>query len=422
MENNRKHIDDFFKEELNDHQVPLSDDELSLFEESIVQESSKKFFLNPKYLKWLPYLAGLSAAAAIGYVSKPLFMQNKATVITENVKHITSSKTTRPIDTVTVSLPIINDRGQHKPIITPKTINIADILSSKTNKQLRSTSLLSPISLRQGSIIPNANGAKDINSLNKQFKVPFINTIYDELSLTLRLGAESGLFMPGITSGIFGLEMKYKVANNLYVGIQPGIKIGQSSFVTLPQRTTRYDNYSENVFFFDQQTIPEQYDYHYLETYDSISTSYALDRNIWEVELPVFWEYDLSKKVSLLAGVKLMYGKVPQIVKSTSSYKITNQDSLIDFPLFIPGNSLPLFEPQCNCLSDNVTQYQNPKRNVLRTGYMLGVKFKPVDKFSLDLTMHQNASDLSYIPNPNIRQLYNVTQFRISLGYSLNKK
>ncbi|MEZ5016209.1 MAG: hypothetical protein R2800_04100 [Flavipsychrobacter sp.] len=431
MNNDKKHIDDFFKEELDNHTEPITSEEFSLFEETI-GANKKRRFINPKYLKWLPYLAGLSAAAAVGYVATPLFSNktviDKPVVTTKKVIYKKQEQQLNKIPTnsidsfLTIPTTSINPQQQNAPITNNAIqLNLAK-LTTNTSINLLRAELKQDNKLNNTS--KNVQGLLATNSYSPNSIKNLIPT--DEkgnIDITFSLGAETNTGFTGINTTIASLQLRYRVAPKLYVGISPGFKFGNINQISLPERLTFYNTPYYNVDINQNSNIPNTYDYHYTEIYDSIDAKYALNRNMWDIELPIFWEYAFSKKVSLVAGINFVYGKLPQITKKETRYTKIYQDSLLEVPFIFPqnNNGIVLFEPKCNCISDNDDDYKNPTDFKLRTGYTLGVNFRPIDKMLLNISIYQNSSDLSYIPNPDIRDAYNATRLRFSLGYKINR-
>jgi hypothetical protein len=65
------------------------------------------------------------------------------------------------------------------------------------------------------------------------------------------------------------------------------------------------------------------------------------------------------------------------------------------------------------------SKYRNPVTNPARFGLMLGFSYELRKRVLIDLMMRKNVSNLNFIPNEEVRKIYNQPYFRITIGYKL---
>lgn len=430
MEDNKKHIDDIFRDGLDNHEVPLTEDDMLLFNERIDESAANtKPLINPKYAKWLPYLAALSAAASTIFLAPKLFndMTDKPNNPIPAIEQIiTNDKDTDIIDKSEDSLSYIKHTNKLSIQNTPSTVQLKPYNLPKYSKKEGIISLLDGINQTTLPVVVNSeNTLKNYNNtLTPSYKtflsdddVTFDNSISTKPELILSLGYESGLATQRLSSIVISGYLRQSISSKLYIGVKPSFKYGATQSIFLPEKRVAYTMPVEDVQVTPSTMQPGLYDYFFTQYYDSITYTYEYNNKAWDIELPVQLEYSVLKNLSVTAGIKFTYGKLPEINRSVTVNNVINTDSTIGLPFF-PINATGIFEdPSLN--NTDLSVFENPEYNSLRTGYTLGVNFTPLTKLHINVSMHQNASDLSYIPNPEIRRVYNSPQLRFSLGYKV---
>lgn len=429
MKDGKIHIDEFFREELNYEQEPLDSADIELFDTMI---ENRKQVLSPKYLKWLPYIAALSAAAfgvwvIVLSVNTDTVKENHAELVSINIKHDNKQKDYNYKDSMlsltTVSGIVVKnsandeaDKGQPSPLITPDNTNhsVAEIYEPlplvASIQAVLNSSLFPPVFAKLKDM-PFFHTEPD-NS--KQGKV-------NGIQVAVKLGYERTPATIGMQTRIASVELSSNLTDRLYFGIQPGIKIGKVLGVNIRPNLTSYNNQSTTVEMSSNQTFPATYNYYYAESYDSISTSQTLNQNIWELEMPLFIGYRLSKRLSVNAGLKIMYGKLPGIQSKSATYHLKYEDSLLNSTLEFSGaTGQALFDEHCHCISDDISGSANPSYNTVRAGYLVGLSYMPVKNILIDLSIHQNSSNLTHVPNADVRRAYNTPALRLTIGYKLS--
>lgn len=433
MDNRKEHIDDIFRSGLEDHEIPLTDEDRALFDKSVTGGITKPF-LNPKYIKWLPYLAALSAAASSIYFVPKLFNNKDFTppttqqVTTINKKPNTVAKSEDSLSYIQQSKLLTIKKNHPTPGLrsysTPKYITDVNTNNFETNtisllKELKQAQL--PVILNSGTLLNNYRNTHIENSSasSNDNEVYIDDSMKTKPEFIVSLGYErSGLSSPGLSSILLSGYLKYAVSPKLQVGIQPTFKFGYAQTINLPEQQVAYSTPIEDVYFEPSQTQPGLYNYYFMQTYDSLTYNYTFDNSTWDIELPVQLEFSLLNKLSVFAGIKFLYGKLPQINSSETLTTVIYTDSVTSIPI-APVNANGIFRDPSTYISDDISSYQNPQYNSLRAGYMLGMTLTPVKKLHVSVSLHQNASDLSHIPNMQLRRMYNTPQVRFSLGYKV---
>lgn len=434
MENKDKHIDQFFRDKMDAHLEPLSADDRMLFEKSIAGGSTAGTSVLKRIIKWLPYMSALSAAAAISYYGVVYHAEKKPEVV-----QASPIINTRSQQAPTAPLPIVADTQltatgnkqlavQQPAAIAPKLYSLPAVAPVMNSSQYRYELLQSMIPLNK-QMLASVEKQYPASAVQRKYNLPPLpesagnNVIIGRRAqVSVHLGFESGLSKATYNAGVLGVQVKTKIANNLHIGIAANLRYASTPQISLPAQQVQFNN-QERYVIVTQGRHAGEYTYNYREKVDSTVIKYSFDKQLYEAELPVFLQYDLSRKFSISAGLKFIYGRVPKINSTSYRYTPLYTDTLRDVNLLLTEEAaVGLFDQKCNCISDNTTDYQNPTYNTIRTGYMLGVQYRPMDKVELGLSMQQNSTSLSNIPNPDVRKMYALPYFRLSVGYTFGNK
>ena len=166
--------------------------------------------------------------------------------------------------------------------------------------------------------------------------------------------------------------------------------------------------------------------YGFHQTYDSLVIAYQARQRYTEFEIPIMMRYSVMKNFSVLGGLNINFSKVLQLTETRQQYTgLQLFDTLVQQSTPLSGASLqayynsrfahssPLYTP------DAVAAYQNPTTNPLRFGYILGASYTAGNRLMVDVMIQQSLSKQTYIPNTEVRSIYNQPYVRISLGYKL---
>lgn len=434
MENKDKHIDQFFRDKMDAHLEPLSADDRMLFEKSIAGGSTAGTSVLKRIIKWLPYMSALSAAAAISYYGVVYHAEKKPEVV-----QASPVINTRSQQAPTAPLPIVADTQltatgnkqlavQPPAAIVPKLYSLPAVAPVMNSAQYRYELLQSMMPLNK-QMLASVDKQYPASAVQRKYNLPPLpgpagnNVIIGRRAqLSVHLGFESGLSKATYNAGVLGVQVKTKIANNLHIGAGANLRYATTPDIFVPQQQVLFDNYQRYVII-SQGKRAGQYTYNYREKVDSTVIRYDVDKQFFDVELPVFVQYDLSKRFSVSAGIKFIYGSIAKINASSSRYTPMYTDTLRDINYFIDEEAaVGLFDKRCNCESDNTADYQNPAYNTIRTGYMLGAQYRPLNNIELGISLQQNSTSLSNIPNPNVRKMYALPYFRLSVGYTFGNK
>lgn len=434
MENKDKHIDQFFRDKMDAHLEPLSADDRMLFEKSIAGGKATGGSVLKRIVKWLPYMSALSAAAAISYYGV-VYRAEKSPEVVQASPVIN----TRTQQAPTTMLPIMPDTQltaasnkqlavQQPLTIAPKLYSLPTVIPVMNSAQYR-YELLKTMMPMNKQILASVEKQYPARAIHRKYYLPSLpepagNGVITgkRAQVSVHLGFESGLSKSTYNAGVLGVQVKTKIANNLHMGIAANFRYATTPDIYVPQQQVLFDNYQRYVII-SQGKRAGQYTYNYREKVDSTVIRYDVDKQFFDVELPVFVQYNLGKRFSLSAGIKFIYGSVAKINATSSRYSPMYTDTLRDISLFVDEEAaVGLFDKRCNCESDNITDYQNPSYNTIRTGYMLGAQYRPINNVELGISLQQNATSLSNIPNPDVRKMYALPYFRLSVGYTFGSK
>lgn len=448
MENKDKHIDQFFRDKMDAHLEPLSADDRMLFDKSIRGGKIGGGSVLRRIVKWLPYMSALSAAAAISYygvVYRAAKMPEpvESTVVATAPKAQSSAPATQ--------LPIVADTQmttsvtqpfavQQPQAIVPKLYSLPVAAPVMNSAQYRYEMLNSMLPLNK-KVLTSTTKQYPASAVARQYDMPALPAISfteptennnnsgggnttkrKRAQVGVYLGFESGFSKSAYNAGVLGVQVKAKVGNNMHLGIGAAARYGTTPDINLPQQLVTFDNYQRYVIV-SQGKRGGQYTYNYREKVDSTVVKYSFAKQLFEVELPVFLQYDLNKHFSLSAGIRFIYGSVPQITATSTRYTPLYTDTLRDINLQLTAEeAVGLFDKKCNCNSATTADYQNPSYSTIRTGYMLGVQYRPIDNVELGLSLQQNSSSQMNIPNPDVRKMYALPYMRVSVGYTIGGK
>jgi len=437
MENKDKHIDAFFRDKMDAHLEPLSADDRMLFEKSIAgSKAAAGGSVLKRIVKWLPYMSALSAAAAISYYGV-VYRAEKSPEVVQASPVINTHSQQAP----TAPLPIVADTQltatgnnqltvQQPLTIAPKLYSLPTVTPVMNSAQYRYELLKTMMPLNK-QMLASVQKKYPSAAVERKYNIPALPALpvpSDNASarrraqVSVHLGFESGLSKSTYNAGVLGVQVKTKIANNLHIGAGANLRYATTPDIYVPQQQVLFDNYQRYVII-TQGKRAGQYTYNYREKVDSTVIRYDVDKQFFDVELPVFVQYDLSKRFSLSAGIKFIYGSVAKINATSSRYTPMYTDTLRDINYFIDEEAaVGLFDKRCNCESDDIKDYQNPTYNTIRTGYMLGAQYRPLNNVELGISLQQNATSLSNVPNPDVRKMYALPYFRLSVGYTFGSK
>lgn len=434
MENKDKHIDQFFRDKMDAHLEPLSADDRMLFEKSIAGGKATGGSVLKRIVKWLPYMSALSAAAAISYYGVVYRAEKSSEVV-----QVSPIVNTRTQQAPTTMLPIVPDTQliatsnkrlavQQPLTIAPKLYSLPTVAPVMNSAQYR-YELLKTMMPMNKQMLASVEKQYPARAIQRKYNLPSLpepagNSIITgkRAQVSVHLGFESGFSKATYNAGVLGVQVKTKIANNLHMGIAANLRYATTPDIYVPQQQVLFDNYQRYVII-SQGKRAGQYTYNYREKVDSTVIRYDVDKQFFDVELPVFVQYSLGKRFSLSAGIKFIYGSVAKINATSSRYSPMYTDTLHDVSLFVDEEAaVGLFDKRCNCESDNISDYQNPSYNTIRTGYMLGAQYRPLNNVELGISLQQNATSLSNIPNPDVRKMYALPYFRLSVGYTFGSK
>jgi hypothetical protein len=161
----------------------------------------------------------------------------------------------------------------------------------------------------------------------------------------------------------------------------------------------------------------------YRHKYDSTITTYTALTKLFEIELPVILNYELSPNIGISAGVSFTKGKLIYITEDLQHFNGLEQVDTFQIrfntPVGTPPDTSQSFHHTTPPFSTFVPgKYSEAGLNPLRIGYMLGINYNR-RRWLVELTMNQQLSGLSSVTDDKIKRLYSQPYFRILLGLRL---
>lgn len=274
----------------------------------------------------------------------------------------------------------------------------------------------------------------DTVSENHQQDIPGIKTEHEKdpkhkQSLSLSIAAKAGYeygtrhFTAGKYVG--SVSASVQVSNRWSILLQPGIKVAklnqsysritgnyyQAGPTTSALLQTRFDTVLQEY----------RYDYAYKQVYDSMIASKEAKRNFVAFELPVFVQYKINPRLSLMAGVNVTFGKGLQWKNKLYTLSgLTLTDTLLNSLDTTAPAAADKFLHQGSMPFSGYNPSLAPKsKNPVYFGYSFGMSYNLKKKLMLDLLIQQNVSGYNRIAETELRQVFAQPYIRLSVGYTL---
>ena len=156
--------------------------------------------------------------------------------------------------------------------------------------------------------------------------------------------------------------------------------------------------------------------------FDSITVRYRFSsRQLWEVSVPLLFNYQLSRNWQLYAGPSVTFGNRIKVIEQRST--IANVGAYDT----IPGPTI-INPPDLNSLFHHPGQPVDSLRPVpeepvptVRIGYQAGVSYQ-YGLWLATLSVQQQLTGAGNIINPVLKQIYYQPYLRLMIGYMLHSR
>ncbi len=253
------------------------------------------------------------------------------------------------------------------------------------------------------------------------------------LEFGIKAGYETGT--RGVMASKYDVApyLKYNISKRSSIIVQPGIKFAAIKNTNIDP--SKY-YYKLDTSFVAQHTsvLGNQvtYSYNYFERGDSFKVSHSIaQRSYLEIEIPVMYSYQASKKLSILAGIAMTYSKLVSISKDSTSYTTFNNNSDPGYVSYtLPAGSAPPTPPGINTVIQHTAlpyltlanpAYNVQTGNVFSLGYLLGFSYMLTPRWMIDGLVQQNIAGLGNIKNSDIKSLYTQPYVRLMIGFKITK-
>ncbi len=174
----------------------------------------------------------------------------------------------------------------------------------------------------------------------------------------------------------------------------------------------------------------------YNKVYDSTHVSYELkQKSMWDVELPLMLQYDISPQFTIYGGVSLTFSKVLSYQQLRTDHTgLSLTDTVIDRQTFFvswdpkpqpptPQDPATYFHANAGSHISNFKPLAggNTQRSFSNFGVMFGFRSTIAEKYMIDVLMKKSFVNTSVITDPQLQKLYNQPYLRVTLGYKLYK-
>ena len=244
---------------------------------------------------------------------------------------------------------------------------------------------------------------------------------------------------------------EYRVSDKFSIVFQPAYQTGNPKTGSLANENTSYyevTNQSlDSTFrlargYVDSSIItPNPPDtifrsYTYTQQYDSVHVQYGVvNKQLWDIEMPLLMKYKVHKNISILAGVSATYSSVLQTKEEVNRYNMSKSvtDNLAPETFFVTAPNQPLPAAPAPKAYENVfantgtplSSFQprtiTTAKNFFRYGYMLGVSATYKERLMFDLLWHQTGVDATQVPDKDLQKIYKQPYIRVTIGYKLSK-
>lgn len=258
------------------------------------------------------------------------------------------------------------------------------------------------------------------------------------LEAGIKGGLEAGVNKYSAVKLAISPYAQYTLGSKLSVLFQPGFKFGRLTNTNLIPAESFYNTTYAAVkadHIVTPATDSTQADgiirrYYYSQTYDSLTIGYSTaKKTLFEFEIPVLLNYDITNKFSVYGGVNFNFSKTVRMQEGRLAFKGQTRSDSVIYSQTASTNPSPeapaidsIFKHSASPYNAYSSQlWQNPTTDPLKLGYMVGFSYKIKERIRIDLLMQQNISNTSYIINKDIRSIHAQPYFRLTVGYRIFK-
>lgn len=248
----------------------------------------------------------------------------------------------------------------------------------------------------------------------------------------IMLGYEIGFNRFAANKYVIAPYVQYNIGK-FGISLQPAIKIARNAHTSNLGSTETYYNVTSDPYYTTISDTIYTADslrvrmYAYSETHDSISIGHHIETKSYaEIELPLLLKYKPAKNLSVYGGMLINYSNTVirikedrQVNSTTGSYIYSDSFNANTPAPDIPEASSVFHYPGIAYIKYSNADYQDASSMKVRAGYMLGASYTIHDKFLIDVSVQQNLSNMSYVPNKDVRGIYTQPYVRLSAGYRL---
>ncbi|MEZ5018357.1 MAG: hypothetical protein R2800_14955 [Flavipsychrobacter sp.] len=236
--------------------------------------------------------------------------------------------------------------------------------------------------------------------------------------------------------------LQYMVAPHFSLVFQPSYLWGNAKFTSAKPDEVYYNvvstSFDSTLVIREGDTIDFKPDtliatYIYGKVYDSTRVSYQLkQKQLWNIELPLILQYDISSRFSVYGGVSFNFSKVLSVQQNRLDYTgMTIMDTIVAKQTYAASLPPPLPAPPQDPASyfanygSPISQYKpytnNTQNSFTRVGFMLGFRYTFAERYMVDVLLQQSAVNKTVITDPELQKIYSQPYMRITLGYKIFK-
>lgn len=242
------------------------------------------------------------------------------------------------------------------------------------------------------------------------------------------LGYSLGFATAHAAEAIIAPYVQLNLGSKVNIRFSPSYRFGNVSSFTIGNTGTFYNITSQHVDsskVLDTNGTVKFYNYHYQQTYDSLTLSRSAGGATWAIDVPVSIGYKLGSGVSLFGGPVFSYGNTIKVSADRKEVKdLIVADSVMNSTTPKPPSYFTnLFQqiphtgqPYANASNPNGADYGTQ----FRVGYLAGIRYSK-GRVEGELSVQQHLSGFSNIDIPEVQKVYSQPYFRLSIGYKILK-
>lgn len=252
----------------------------------------------------------------------------------------------------------------------------------------------------------------------------------------IKAGYERGFNTAAANSFAVSSYVAYNISRRAGIMLQPTVKLANAPVRTVGDAASYYkvnddaavttvENYTTTEVEGTSVVYYNNTKFRYTQSHDSIVKTNRTGGRYVQYELPILFNYKCNDKLSVYAGVNVVYSRLQSVTEHT--YTKTGIVRIAD--TLIKSTSTPVAPATTDIITYTgtpVSQYSGPiypagHESNLRMGAMAGVSYEYSSRWLVDAMVQKTPAPAAVKGGYNINAPLSAPTFRISVGYKLKK-